>query len=140
MALWRFFDYITESGDNVIMDWYGVQDPEVQVQFDVTLLILGATENWESDRVEEFKPLERQHIGLGEIIFHINALAPGARRPHRRRFRPVGIWPTAVYREFILLLGCEKRGRQFIPHDAFGVALRYKTAFEQGIGTTHEHV
>jgi hypothetical protein len=140
MALWRFFDYITEGGENLINDWYTVQDPEVQAQFDATLLILSATENWEDERVEEFKPLERQHAGLGEIIFHINAIAPGARRPHRRRFRPVGIWPTTVYREFILLLGCEKRGRQYIPHDAFGMALTHKAALEEGKGTTREHV
>jgi hypothetical protein len=140
MALWRFFDYISEGAHNLMEEWYEAQGPDVQAQFDATLLILRATADWEDENVQEFKPLTKEHAGLGEVRFHINAFAPGATRPHRRRFRPVGIWPTAVHKEFILLLGCEKRGRQFIPHDAFGMALTHKTMLEQGRGTTSERV
>lgn len=140
MALWTFFDYITEDNHNLIEDWYSFQDPEVQAEFDATLFVLAATDDWEDPHVEEFKALTRKHMGLGEVRFHISAFAPGAKRPHRRRFRPVGIWPGFVHREFILLLGCEKRGKQFIPHDAFGVALTHKALLEAGRGTTREHV
>jgi hypothetical protein len=140
MAGWRFFDYVTEDNQNLVAEWYVLQDPEVQAQFDATLLILGATNDWEHEDVEEFKALTKDHVGLGEIRFHVNALAPGAKRPHRRRFRPVGIWPPANAHEFVLILGCEKRGKTFIPHDAFGAALRYRALLEKGKGTTRERI
>ena len=140
MALWRFLEYVTEDGRNLVAEWYEVQDPEVQAEFDVTLLLLSATEDWEDEEFEAFKPLTKKHAGLGEIRFYINALAPGARQAHRRRFRPVGIWPPSTKREFVLILGCEKRGRQSIPHDAFGLALRHKALLEEGRGTTHERI
>jgi hypothetical protein len=140
MALWRFFNYITEHGDNLIADWYDAQDPEVQAQFDATLFLLGATEDWGDEKVMEFKPLTGKHVGLGEIRFHVIALAPGAKRPHRRRFRPVGIWPPRVDHEFVLILGCEKSGRTFIPHNAFDLALNYKSLIEQGRGTISERI
>ncbi len=140
MALWRFFDYVTEDDHNLIEEWYAVQDPEVQAQFDATLFVLGATEDWEAEDVEEFKPLTRNHAGLGEVVFHINALAPGAKKAHRRRFRPVGIWPPAVNREFVLILGCEKSRSTYMPHDAFGTALRHKALLEAGRGTIREHI
>jgi hypothetical protein len=139
MALWSFWDYITEDNQDLIADWYALQDDDVQAQFDATLLILSATEDWESEHLEVFKSLKREHAGLGEIRFHVMALAPGAARPHRRRFRPVGIWP-AVNREFILILGCEKSGRTFIPHDAFGLAIRHKALLEEGRGMIRERV
>jgi hypothetical protein len=140
MALWRFFEYITEDDSPLLADWYQSQDPEVQAQFDATLLILSATEDWEGEDLEEFKALTETHIGLGEVRFHIVALSPGTKRPHKRRFRPVGIWPTAVNREFVLILGCEKSGRTSIPHDAFGLALRHKALLEEGRGTTRERI
>jgi len=121
-------------------DWYQAQDPEVQARFDTTLLILGATDDWEHEDVEEFKPLTKSHIGLGEVRFYVDALAPGAKRPHRRRFRPVGIWPCVIEREFVLILGCEKSGKTFIPHGAFDKALGHKADFERGKGTLHERI
>ena len=120
-------------------DWYQAQDPEVQAQFDTTLLILGATDDWGNEDVEEFKPLTERHQGLGEVRFYINALAPGAKRPHRRRFRPVGIWPS-INREFILILGCEKQGKTSIPHGAFDKALEHKADLQQGKGRLRERI
>jgi hypothetical protein len=140
MGLWSFMDYITEDDQNPIHQWYESQDAEVRAQFDATLAILGATEDWAGDGVEEFKPLTKKHSGLGEIRFYVDALAPGAKRPHRRRFRPVGIWPTAREREFVLILGCEKYGKTFIPNGAFDLALVYKARLESGRGTIREHI
>lgn len=140
MAVWKFFDYVTEDARNLIDDWYVAQDPEVQAEFDATLLILAATEDWEDQNFEEFKPLVNQHAGLGEVRFYVDALAPGAKNPHRRRFRPVGIWPTTIDHEFVFLLGCEKKGRQFIPHAAFDAALKHKAKFEEGRGTIRERI
>jgi hypothetical protein len=140
MALWRFYDYVTDENQHLLEDWYQAQDPKVQAQFDATLFILGATDDWENESVEEFKPLTEKHHGLGEVRFYVDAIAPGAKRPHRRRFRPVGIWPSIIDREFILILGCEKSGRSSIPHGAFDSALKHKAQFEQGRGTLHERI
>ncbi len=140
MASWKFFDYITQEDRNLIGEWYDSQDTKVQAEFDATLLILTAIDDWEDDEVEEFKPLTNKHRGLGEVRFYVDSLAPGAKRPHRRRFRPVGVWPPSAPREFVLLLGCEKIGRQMVPHDAFGVALKHKTMLENGKGRVREHI
>jgi len=104
------------------------------------LLILGATDDWQARKFLGFKALSETHPGLGEMRFHIQALAPGAARPYRRRFRPVGIWPTWNIKEFIFILGCEKRGRQLIPHDAFGVALTHRARLEEGRGSIRERI
>jgi hypothetical protein len=140
MGLWRFYDYVTPENQHLMEDWYQAQEPEVQARFDATLLILGATDDWEHEDVEEFKRLTEKHSGLGEVRFYIDALAPGAKKPHRRRFRPVGIWPSVIDREFILILGCEKSGKSFIPHGAFDTALGHKANFEQGKGYLRERI
>lgn len=114
--------------------------PRAQAQFDATLMILQATPNWEAADVEEFKVLTGKHKGLGEIRFHINVSDHGSRRPYRRRFRPVGIWPPIVEGEFIILVGCEKRRATYTPHAAFDIALMRKVEFEKGKGSTSEHI
>jgi hypothetical protein len=139
MALWEFFDYVTEDGENLIRAWYIDQDLAVQAQFDVTLTLLGAIADWEDEIVEEFKPLINEHIGLGEIRFYIDERRPGAKKATKRRFRPVGIWPPPKDFAFILLLGCEKKRTAYIPARAFDSALRYKAALENGKGIICEH-
>jgi hypothetical protein len=141
MALWRFLDYVTEDGRNLIQEWYAEQDAAVQAQFDATLFMLGAFDDWEDPSLLEFRPLSRKHIGLGEVRFHLSTTTAGAKRPHRRRFRPVGIWPVLAEREFILLLGCEKTRMTYKPHGAFDVAAALRAALvDQGKGTTCEHI
>ena len=68
MALWRFFEYVTEDDENLMAAWYAAQDPEVQAEFDATLLILRATDDWENEDVEHFKPLVKNHVGLGDPV------------------------------------------------------------------------
>jgi hypothetical protein len=140
MAWWRFFDYITEEDHNLVVEWYDSQDPEVQAQFDVTLNLLGGIADWEAEDVEWFKKLTKQHVGLGEVIFHIEEKQPGARKARRRRFRPVGIWPSASEHEFVMILGCEKTRVAYIPEKAFDIALIHKANLEAGKGHTCEHV
>ena len=114
MALWRFMAYCMEgSGENLIATWYEAQDPAVQAAFDATLLTLGDTPDWSDEEVKEFKVLTQEHVGLGEIRFNIEWKEEG-RRPYKRRFRPLGIWPPTG-KDFIILLGCEKSGRTEIP-------------------------
>jgi hypothetical protein len=137
--LWTFWDYVTEDNHNLIAEWYLQQDPGVQAEFDVTIGILRATDEWDRPDVREFKVLTGRNVGLGEIRFHVLATAPGSKNPFRRRFRPVGIWPVTTPYEFTLILGCEKRRATYTPHAAFDLALKHKANLEQGRGTTIEH-
>jgi len=137
MGLWRFLDYLADDQvpRNLIQHWYGQQAVEVQAEFDATVATLGATENWK--KAKAFKPLTREHRGLGEIRFTVRT--GRGRKETKRRFRPVGMWREDA-REFIFLIGCEKLPRGvLIPADAFELALRHKAKLERGEGDICEH-
>jgi hypothetical protein len=46
MALWRFIDYCSPAGNNLIEDWYWNLPEEAQAEFDAALKILSITEEW----------------------------------------------------------------------------------------------
>jgi hypothetical protein len=139
MALWKFFHYITEDDHDLIQEWYAIQDPKVQAQFDATVLLLGGISDWEDvDVTDHFKPLVDKHRGLGEIRFYIDERELGAKKDRRRRFRPVGVWPTRNTGEFVIILGCEKKRMTYIPPGAFDTALKHKGRLEEGKGTIRE--
>jgi hypothetical protein len=133
MPLWRFMDYHTEQGINLVSQWYEAQDEEIRADFDATLLLLAATEDWTHKRVKAFKVLTGKHAGLCEIRFTVEV-----ERKKKRRFRPLGVWRKDS-RDFVLIGGCEKSGRMLIPPNAFELALRYKAEFEGGRGKVYEH-
>jgi hypothetical protein len=132
MALWQFMYYWTEDEKSPVGDWYNCGHPRIQAAFDATQLILGETEDWTTPNVLEFKVLKDRHIGLGEIRFNLEL------NGIKRRFRPVGIWPPSG-NTFIVLLGCEKSGRIYIPNEAFDLALKYKRWYEQQRGGIREY-
>ena len=136
MELWTFRDYRTDDSPpkNLIQEWYGRQDISVQVEFDATVKILAKTEEWR--KAKEFKVLNRQHAGLGELRFCVRDRKHG--KEIKRRFRPVGIWNEHL-RDFTFLIGCEKSREIYTPPDAFNLALEYKSRLEQGKGSTREH-
>jgi hypothetical protein len=136
-GLWRYFDYLTVDGENLMEQWYNAQAPAVQAAFDTRLLLLRGLNNWEecSDwRNPPFKRLTGAHAGLGEIRFHIEEPHPVSRRRHRVRFRPVGMWPVETAHEFVLILGCKKVRKTYTPHDAFACALRHLADLKSGKG------
>jgi hypothetical protein len=136
MALWRFLDYRTddEISKNLIQLWYGEQDLDVQAEFDATVVILTATEDWR--KAKAFGVLRRQHAGLGELRFAVRKKRHG--KEVIRRFRPVGIWREEA-RGFVFLVGCEKARGVYTPANAFDLALAYKAKLERGEGDTCEH-
>jgi hypothetical protein len=136
MALWRFLDYRTndEPPRNLIQLWYGQQDLDVQAEFDATVAILAATEDWR--KAKAFKVLKKAHVGLGELRFAVMKKKHG--KKIIRRFRPVGIWREGC-REFVFLMGCEKALGVYTPPNAFENALDYKVKLERGEGDTCEH-
>ncbi len=128
-----FYDYYTDDRPprNLIRDWYSLQDDEVRAEFDGTLTLLEAMPDW--TKTDIVKQLERTHIGLTEIVIDLKR-----RRPFRH-IRPVGIWHPPE-RVFILLMGCEKSGRIYIPANAFDEALKHKARIEAGRGAISEHI
>ncbi|MCZ6548560.1 MAG: hypothetical protein O6837_10660 [Deltaproteobacteria bacterium] len=118
-------DYRTEDG-NLIEEWYLSQNEIVQAEFDTILNILAGTENW--GRLKQVMALSRKHRGLHEIRFRVGDV----------RYRPVGFF-SLNYREFILLMGCEKRAGIYSPSKAFDLALVLKCKFVAGKGSIHEH-
>lgn len=132
MATWKIKAYHLPDGTCPIQDWYRGQDVKVKADFDAALTTLKGTADWLD--TWQFKVLKRRHIGLGEIRFKLQ-------KPVLRRFRPVGIWPPLIAREFVLLIGCEKESNGiFIPPDAFTLALDYMRRWEQGEGAVHDYV
>ena len=129
--MWRILAYHLPDGSCPIRDWYESQDFEVQALFDVALTTLRATHDWED--TWQFKALTRNHVGLGEIRFKREG-------PPVQRFRPVGIWPPIVDKEFILLLGCAKNRNIYVPRNAFELALDYKQKLEAGIGDARDYL
>jgi hypothetical protein len=126
MKSWRFMDYCSEAGNNLIKEWYRRQDEAVQADFDVTLNNLAGTVDWRG--LKEFKALHGKHRGLGEIRFKTNNV----------QYRPVGFFGPGR-REFTLLVGCKKKQQIYDPPDAFDLALKRRTFWTQGKGTIVEH-
>ena len=139
MALWKCFDYVTDGGVNLMQNWYQAQESGVRAEFDAVLMQLKGIQNWESKKAEDsFKPLTGKHKGLGEVKFSVEVTKGGHKRPFKRRFRPVGIWPPRREFEFELILGCEKCRMTYKPHNAFDKALEIKKKIDAGKGSFYE--
>lgn len=137
MLMWRILDYFTEQGTCPIREWYVNQAPAVRAAFDATVFILRGINDWLAPEVKEFKLLDAPHEGLGEIRFDVEERGERGRM-RKRRFRPAGLY-RPEQREFVLLVGCEKGGRNYWPPKPFDQALKYKALFEQGRGVTGDH-
>lgn len=135
MPFWRFMDYLTEGPPrtNPVSDWYGDLEPEVQAAFDALVATLAETEDWDEPKKKKrkYEELSRDHLGLCELKFKVG----------RRRFRPIGILHRGIH-EFVFLGGCEEKGffGTTKPPGAFDNALRLRQAYDQGRGTTREHI
>lgn len=135
MAKWKIKAYHLPGDTCPIQDWYRKQDVRVRAEFDAVLTTLQGTDDWLDTRYE-FQPMEREHVGLGEIRFSLDVNTPFV-----RRFRPVGIWPPLIPQEFILLMGCEKKSNGIlIPADAFTLALAYKRQWDEGKGEIYDYI
>jgi hypothetical protein len=140
MALWQFFDYITEGNENHLSIWYGALQRDEQVTFDLLVKQLSETEDWDATKKSrrKHKELERDDIGLTQLMFE-------SYRPttwgtvFRKQFRAIGIWMKDEW-QFIFLNGCQKRGfLGDIPPDAFKHARHLKAQFEANRGSINEH-
>jgi hypothetical protein len=107
MALWRFMDYCSPAGNNLIEEWYwGIPD-EARAEFDVVLKTLAIAEDWRG--MTEFKSLGID--GLCEIRF----------KALNVQYRPAGFFGPGA-KCFSIYVGCKKKGSVYTPPDAFRLA------------------
>lgn len=116
MKPWRFMDYHSEAGNNLIEAWYLDLPVEAQADFDRTLKTLSITADWKG--LKEFKHLGRD--GLCEILFKTNGV----------QYRPAGSFDGE--RTFVIWVGCQKKQKVFDPPDAFVLALKRRSLYKQG--------
>src|ERR1017187_5582518 len=117
MALWRFLDYHSAAGNNLIEEWYLDLPEEAQAEFDVTLKTLSITEDWRG--LSEFDCLGRE--GLCEIRFKAGKI----------QYRPTGFFGPGA-KCFSIYVGCSKKGRIYTPPDAFDLAIKRKGKVARG--------
>ena len=123
MALWRFFDYCSGAGNNLIEEWYADLPVGAQVDFDVTLKALSISSDWRG--MEEFKSLGRQ--GLCEIRF----------RSGKIQYRPAGFFGPGE-KTFTIYVGCFKKQNIYQPSEAFDLALKRRQKVLRGEATLRE--
>jgi hypothetical protein len=127
MNHWEFAYYQTEDEQDLTKQWYVAQNADVQAVFDSIVKVLEGTERL--DNRKDFLPLKKRHWGLWEIRFSLDGIV---------KHRPVGFF-TLSYHQFVLVLGCSKRGGNYQPLNAFDMALEYRKIFlNEGRGSIHE--
>jgi len=125
MSLWRFFDYHSPAGNNLIEEWYLGIPVMAQADFDVTLKLLSITADWHG--LQEFKALGRK--GLCEIRFKSGGV----------QYRPCGFFGPGE-RAFSIYVGCYKKQRIYEPPDAFDLAIKRRGLVKRGEATVHERI
>lgn len=132
IRLWRFFDYVDPiSGKSVITPWLALR-PGRHAELDVVLKLLAITpgEKW---RPPLFKWLTDvpANVGLGELRFRCQGVEQ----------RPAGCLGRSPG-EFVLLIGCEKRGTAYTPSapHPFDVAQTRMTRYQKGQASIVERV
>lgn len=139
MAMWQFFDYITDGGEVPVENWVANHLLLAeQAEFAVAIDYLQRIEDWDSVRKasRKYRELDRNLQGLTELKFSVTTQAMG--RNFKKHFRPLGVLKREQ-QQFIFLGGFQKGNPDPIPADAFINALRYKQEYEQNRGTTREH-
>ncbi len=125
MKFWRFYDYCSPAGNNLIEEWYADQGAEVQAVFDATLNNLAGLRSWH-DR-SDFSMLHGRHAGLGEIRFKVANV----------QYRPVGFFGQER-NTFVLLICASKKQRIYKPPDAFDLAVTRKKLLDQNAARFEE--
>jgi hypothetical protein len=124
MDVWKFMDYISPQGRNVIADWYAGLQTQEQSDFKALMRILAKTRQWHSGA---YKPLGKQYPGLGELRFY----------SQRKAHRVIGYFGPGRG-QFTMLIGCFHKQKVYTPANALGTALQRKSFLERGEGSVHE--
>jgi hypothetical protein len=125
MALWKFMDYYSPAGNNLIEEWYQDLPEEAQAEFDVTLKTLSIAEDWRG--MSEFDNLGRD--GLCEIRF----------KSANVQYRPAGFFGPGL-KCFSIYIGCRKKGHVYNPPDAFNLAFKRRSKVVRREASLHERI
>ena len=123
---WRFFDYCSPAGNNLIEDWRVALSGNARADFDVVLKELSILHDWHNNS-KSFKSLGKN--GLCEIRFKCDGV----------QYRPAGFFGPES-KSFSIYVGCHKKGKIYDPPDAFTRALRRKSQLDRGQGSLKERV
>lgn len=126
MALWTFDCFLSESGRDLIDDWYLAQAPEVQAAFDTVIRYLGSQprEKWSRPYFSLLEGYECD--GIGEIRFKAN----------RVQHRPLGFFGPQRLHFTIVICVMEKGGK--LPKGTCRTASKRKYLVENEEGRAHE--
>lgn len=124
MALWRFLDYCSPSGVDLIEKWYLELPDAAQAEFDVVLKTLSIAADWRG--LSEFK-----HLGAWEGLCEIRFKSANV------QYRPAGYFGPGSGC-FSIYIGCSKKGNKYKPPDAFEKALKRKGQVERGEAKLNE--
>jgi len=125
MGVWRFMDYCSAAGNNLIEEWCQDLPEEAQADFDVVLKALSIAEDWRG--MAEFKSLGRD--GLCEIRF----------KSLNVQYRPLGYFGPSA-RCFSIYVGCKKKGTVYTPPDAFDLAKKRRSKVQRGEASLRERI
>ena len=126
MGLWTFLCFVSESGRDIVRDWYNEQAPEVQAAFDVAIEYLRDQPHVKWVR-PYFGTLDGKCAGLGEIRFKANKV----------QHRPIGFFGSKRMQFTILFFAIEK-DRKFIPKNTCETAQNRKDLVLQNKVHPHE--
>src|SRR5690349_21753032 len=111
--IWVFMERTTPSGRGVVSDWYDKDiEAEAQDEFDDILRNLAVTprELWVRPVYDTMTP------EFGEIRFFANKL----------QHRVFGFFLQGT-NQYVMLVGCTKKGKNYTPRDALKNVLWYKS-------------
>jgi phage-related protein len=125
MDSWKFMDYISPVGRNVIQDWYDRLLMRERADFDAFIRILAKTAEW---KYPDFRWLQgKKYRGIGEIRFD----------SEKKAHRVVGYFSLTSH-QYVMLIGCFHKQRVYTPANALDTAVQRKKLLEQGRGGIHE--
>jgi len=127
MGLWRFRDYVSSRGIDVIEEWYSSLPKRSQVAFRQRLMHLRdrPQSEWESPSAKPYA--KRLPDGIWEIRFLKDDV----------QHRPLGFFgPRAG--EFTLLMGAAEKGGRFVPRDARRKAVQRKSEVQGDRRRAHD--
>jgi hypothetical protein len=126
MALWRFMDYHSEAGNNMIQEWYSRRDPDVRADFDTTLSNLSIASASEWRDMKEFK-----HLGRGEGLCEIRFTTANVQH------RVLGFFGPGEH-TFSLYVGATHKQKIYKPPNAFDLAVKHRNSVKNGKGSLRE--
>jgi len=127
-GIWKFWDYVSPNGNNLIEEWRQGLSDTGRFMFDNLL-----KNNRKTEKPLEWIGFKRFIKGQGERerLWELHFYSD------KRQYRMIGAFGPGR-KEAALLLGCYHKQRAYSPPDAIETAFRRKRDLWEGIATFHE--